>query len=165
MTVPECRESKNPNHVRCFDKNSLMPEVLNEKWDLIKLICTQNFNKHVKFGLSFVKVHTPDAIATSVSRSPIASVAKSPKVTKSCDEVLELPKNSVFSQFKMHGESSSDSDKESESSSSLFSKWKQSNSPQKSTANGQSRSCKLFVRFVFTVLVLVIFYLNFEHFH
>lgn len=145
MTVPECRESQNPNRVRCFDKKSLMPEALNEKWDLIKVTCTQSFNKHVKFGLSFIKVHTPDAITTSAAASPLAAVAQSPKQKKSCDEVLELPKNNVFSQFKMHSDNSSDSDKESEQSSSLFSKWKQSNSPQKPSANGQSRSCKFMI--------------------
>lgn len=146
MTVPECRESKNPNHVRCFDKDALMPDVRDEKWDLIKVTCTQNFNKHVQFGLSFIEVHAPDTISTSASASPLANVAKSPKAKKICDETLELPKNSVFAQFKMRSDSS-DSDKESEQSSSLFSKWKQTkDSPQKSSANGQSVSCKLFMK-------------------
>lgn len=149
MTVPECRESKNPNHVRCFDKCSLMPDVLNEKWDLIKVTCTQKFNKQVKFGLSFVKVHTPDAISTPASASLLASVAQSPKPNTSSDEILELPKNNVFAQFKMHSGNSSDSDKEDQSASSLFSKWKQSNdSPQKSPANGQRHSCKLFMKVI-----------------
>lgn len=149
MTVPECRESKNPNHVRCFDKNSLMPHVLNEKWDLIKVTCTQRFNKQVKYGLSFIKVHSADAVSTSASASPLVPVAQSPKQNTSCDEILELPKNNVFSQFIMHSENSSDSDKDEQAASSLFSKWKQSNdSPQKSPANGQRHSCKLFIKII-----------------
>lgn len=146
MTVPECRESKNPNHVRCFDKGSLMPEVLDEKWDLIKVTCQQSFNKNVQFGLSFIKIYAPDAISTASSASPLASVAKSPKEKKSCDETFDLSKNSVFAQFKMRSDSS-DSDKESDQSSSLFSKWKKTkDSPQKSSSNGQSLSCKLFIQ-------------------
>lgn len=149
MSLPESRVSENPNRVRCFGKDSLMPEVLDEKWDLIKVTCTQ-VHKHAQFGLSFIKVSTPDAISTSTaaaaSASPLATVVKSPKDKKSCDDALELPKNSVFAQFKIRSDSS-DSDKESEQSTSLFSKWKQEkNSPQKASTNGQSStSCKLFI--------------------
>lgn len=143
MTPPESRNLDSPNRVRCFSKDALMPEVLNEKWESIKVTCTQTFNKHVKYGLSFVKVHTPDAISTSTSSSPFQNVAKSPKEKKSCDETLDLPINNVFSQFKMRSDSS-DSDKESEQSSSLFSKWKkEKDSPQKTPVNGQRLSCKL----------------------
>lgn len=142
MTMPESRVLENPNRVRCFRKDDLMPDVSNEKWDLIKITCTQHFNKHVQYGVSFVKVHTADAMSTSATASPVVSVAKSPKEKKGCDEALELPKNSVFAQFKMRSDSS-DSDKEAEQSSSLFSKWKhERNSPQKPSANRQSLSCK-----------------------
>lgn len=154
MSLPESRVSENPNRVRCFGKDSLMPDVLDEKWDLIKVTCTQ-VHKHVQFGLSFIKVSIPDAnsmctaTAAAASASPLATDAKSPKEKKTCDDALELPKNSVFAKFKMRSDSS-DSDKESEQSSSLFSKWKQEkNSPQKASANGQSStSCKLFI-FIF----------------
>lgn len=143
MTMPESRVLENPNRVRCFTKDELMPDVLNEKWDLIRVTCIQNFNKHVQYGLSFIKVHTSDAISTLASSSPLQTVAKS---SKGCDETLELPKNSVFSQFKIRSDSS-DSDKEAEqSSSSLFSKWKQEkNSPPKASTNGQRLSCKFFL--------------------
>lgn len=28
-----------------------------EKWDRIKIVCTQPFNRHVQYGLSFVTLH------------------------------------------------------------------------------------------------------------
>lgn len=159
MSLPESRVSENPNRVRCFGKDSFMPDVLNEKWDLIKVTCTQ-VHKHAQFGLSFIKVSIPDPIssstATAASAPPLATVTKSPKVKKTCDDALELPKNSVFAKFKMHGDSS-DSDKESEQSSSLFSKWKQEkDSPQKASVNGQSTtSCTLLK--IYTKLIRFIF--------
>lgn len=132
MTLPESRVSENPNRVRCFNKESFMPDVLDEKWDLVKVACTQTGNKHAQFGLSFIKISTPDVIPTTQ------------KQKKSSDDTLTLPKNSVFSQFRVRSDSS-DSDKESQNSSSLFSKWKkEKDSPQKEPANGQS--CKLLIR-------------------
>lgn len=140
MTIIESRVSECPNRVRCFGKDALMPDVADEKWDLVKVTCTQGFKKHVQFGLSFIKIHTPDAVpASSVSASSISipnqTVTRSPKEKKSCDEALGLPKTSVFAKFRMRLDSS-DSDKESESSTTLFSKWKQNkDSPIKETSN------------------------------
>lgn len=149
MTVPDCRNSESPNRVRCFAKDALMPDVLDETWDLIKITCKQTFNRHVQYGLSFVKVYTHDAIP-SASASPMSAVCvASPKQQKSCDEILGLPKDSVFSRFKIRSDSS-DSDKESEASSSLFSKWKQERDSPKKASNGQSLSGKLMR--IFTVL-------------
>lgn len=145
MTVPDARVSENPNRVRCFRKDALMPDVLDEKWELIKVTCTQAFNKHVKYGLSFIKVHTPDASPTPSSPLPVSSALQttvaSPKEKKSCDESLGLPKNNVFAQFKIRGDSS-DSDKETDSS--LFSKWKQEKESPKKASSDHNISCKLF---------------------
>lgn len=145
MTITESRVCENPNRVRCFRKQALMPDVSDEKWDLVKVTCTQGFNKHVKFGLSFIKVYTSDATISSTSSTSVAVSAptqaktvSSPKEQKCCDERLGLPKNSVFAQFRMRGDSS-DSDKE-ETSSSLFSKWKQR---KESPIKISNISCKL----------------------
>lgn len=136
MTVVECRVSENPNRVRCFAKDALMPDVVNEKWEFVKVTCTQGFNKRVQYGISFIRIHTVDAVAgpslspAIVNQSP---VAKSPKEKKNCDEALGLPKNSVFAKFRMRNDSS-DSDKETAETSSLFSKWKEEKvSPKKET--------------------------------
>lgn len=122
MTVTESRVSENPNRVRCFQKDALDAELLKEKWDLVKVNCIQNFNQQVKFGLSFVTIHTSDAAPTSTVASPSvrSSIVSSPKEKKSCDEALSLPKTSVSAKFKMRG-NLTDSDN-SDKSVSLFSK-------------------------------------------
>lgn len=118
MSPLESRNSENINRVRCFYKDALMPDVRDDKWDLVKVTCTQPYNKRVQYGLCFVKIHTPD-------ESNVAhSIDEKPKLNTSCEEVLDLPKENVFSQFKFR-EESPESDKETNASSSLFAKWKQ----------------------------------------
>lgn len=102
MTTMDSKNSTNTNRVRFFTKNVLIEPVCNESYDLIKIVCTQPFNKHVKFGLSFVKLHTPVDLDSEDNEKP----------KKEC---MQLGK------FRMREDSDSDS-----SSSNLFSKWKKS---------------------------------------
>lgn len=60
MTPAESRQSQNVNKVRMFSKNDLSKPECEEKWDRIKIVCTQPFNKHVQFGLNFVNFHSSD---------------------------------------------------------------------------------------------------------
>lgn len=146
MTVVDSRNSDSPNRVRCFTKDALMPDVADEKWELVKVTCTQGFNKHVLFGLSFITIHTPDAVAPP--SSPNVTVTASPKEKKSCDEVLGLPKNSAFAKFRMRLDSSdSNSDKEADTSSSLFSKWKKEKDSPTKDSNAHNVSGK-FVQWI-----------------
>lgn len=119
----ESRNSTTTNRVRCFAKNALISPVCDEKWDLIKILCTQPFNKHVQYGVSFVKVHAvDDSASTSKTVETKQTEVKSTEKPK-LDTSLGLSTSNVFAQFKFR-EDSSDSDKE--TSSTLFSKWKQS---------------------------------------
>lgn len=124
MTPLEGRSSENKNRVRCFGKNDLMPDVRDEKWDLVKLVCTQPFSKYVQYGLSLVKIYTNEPMPVEPTHTLTETKTDSPKAKVNCQEVLKLPENNVFSQFRFR-QDSSDSDKEIETSSSLFSKWKQ----------------------------------------
>lgn len=67
MTPIESRQSQNVNKVRMFTKDQLSKPECDEKWDRVKIYCTQPFNKHVQYGLSFVNIHTSDSkpVATS----------------------------------------------------------------------------------------------------
>lgn len=107
MTPLESRNSDQINRVRCFSRDALVQEVVEAqcKWDLVKIICTQAFNKHVQYGLSFVKLHSPD--------------------TKDSNDVVSSVPHKLFGNFKIR-EDSPDSD--SESSQSLFSRWNLSRS-------------------------------------
>lgn len=121
MTPLESRDSTVPNRVRCFKADVLLKPACDEKWDFLKMLCTQPFNKHVQYGISFIKVHC----AAEMKEISVKEKTK-------CETLLDLPANNVFAQFKLRDESSSDSD-----NTSLFSKWKQDNSPEKNQSSGK----------------------------
>lgn len=121
MTPPESKNSTNTNRVRCFSKDALVQSVIDEKWDLIKIICTQPFNKHVQYGLSFIKIY----VATSETKEEKKSLIPQQFVTTSSFQ----SSSSSFDKFKNFGvfklrEDSPDS--ESENGTILFQRWKQS---------------------------------------
>lgn len=113
MTAMESRNSTSTNRVKCFAKAALDATVCEQKWDLIKVVCSQTFNKHVQYGLSFVKVHCVD------------DGGNKPAEKANCETLLNLPVKNVFAQFKIR-ESTPDSDEDAGGSSTLFQKWKQS---------------------------------------
>lgn len=129
MSPLEGRSSENKNRVRCFKKDDLLPDVRDDKWDLVKMVCTQPFNKHAQYGLGFVKIYTAQATSTEPPSTQI-NCDSSPKVKLSCQDVLKLPENNVFSQFRFRQDSTDSS--ETETASSLFSKWKQRNTDDSS---------------------------------
>ncbi|XP_034474692.1 DNA repair protein XRCC1 [Drosophila innubila] len=110
MTPIESKNSSNVNRVRCFSSDALSITTLPDKWKLVKIVCTQPFNKHVQYGLSFIKMH--------VSSSTAAAKAK-PLVP---DKFKLAP---LVSQFKLR-EESPDSDPDGKGSSALFQRWKAS---------------------------------------
>ncbi|XP_060573725.1 DNA repair protein XRCC1-like [Ruditapes philippinarum] len=59
MTPLEARNGTNRNSVRMFDARKLSAAVSSQKWDRVKIVCTQPFNKTSTFGLSFIKFHSP----------------------------------------------------------------------------------------------------------
>ncbi|TRY64373.1 hypothetical protein TCAL_07946 [Tigriopus californicus] len=58
MSPLESRNEQNQNRVRMFGKETLNQELIKEKWDRVKIVCSQPFNKHVKYGVSFVTLKT-----------------------------------------------------------------------------------------------------------
>ncbi|XP_046664912.1 DNA repair protein XRCC1 [Homalodisca vitripennis] len=58
MTLKEAKDGTNTNSVRFFKNTDLSKPTANEKWDRVKIVCTQPFNKHVQYGLAFVVVHS-----------------------------------------------------------------------------------------------------------
>ncbi|XP_060530345.1 DNA repair protein XRCC1 [Cylas formicarius] len=57
MTPLESRQSQNINKVRMFKTEDFSDPERNEKWDRVKIVCTQPFNRHVQYGLSFVRFY------------------------------------------------------------------------------------------------------------
>ncbi|XP_023338703.1 DNA repair protein XRCC1 isoform X2 [Eurytemora carolleeae] len=63
MSPEESRTESNTTRVRMFARDKLNQAVVTEKWNIIKVICTQPFNKHTQYGISFIAV-------TGVSDAP-----------------------------------------------------------------------------------------------
>uniref|UniRef100_A0A6B2E738 Putative dna repair protein xrcc1 isoform x1 n=1 Tax=Phlebotomus kandelakii TaxID=1109342 RepID=A0A6B2E738_9DIPT len=97
MTPAECRALENINRVRCFNKTSLVEEVAKEKWDFVKIVCSQPFNVHTQYGLSFITVYSPE------------------------DKEEVSGNSSTIGRFTLREESPETDDR-----GSLFNKWKQS---------------------------------------
>ncbi|XP_064554886.1 DNA repair protein XRCC1 [Drosophila montana] len=115
MTPIESKNSGNTNRVRCFNSEALIPTTLLEKWKLVKIVCTQPFNKHVQYGLSFVKVHVAAAAAAV---KPKSLVPDKFKLTPSTGKGL-----AALGQFKLR-EESPDSEPDGKAALSLFQRWK-----------------------------------------
>lgn len=60
MSPIESRNETNLQRVRMFRLQDLNKVTLTEKWDRIRVVCTQPFNKQLKYGLSFVTVHSEE---------------------------------------------------------------------------------------------------------
>lgn len=61
MSPLDSREGKNMNTVKSFSNNLLSKPIAEQKWDLVKIQACQPFNRHVQYGLTFVKfVVAPD---------------------------------------------------------------------------------------------------------
>ncbi|KAK3084243.1 hypothetical protein FSP39_010617 [Pinctada imbricata] len=59
MNPLESRNGTNRNAVRMFGPDKLTKSVASEKWDRVKIVCTQPFNKSSSYGLSFITLHAP----------------------------------------------------------------------------------------------------------
>uniref|UniRef100_A0A3Q2P428 DNA repair protein XRCC1 n=1 Tax=Fundulus heteroclitus TaxID=8078 RepID=A0A3Q2P428_FUNHE len=59
MSPTESRNGTNTNRVRFFGPNQLQKSTSQEKWDRVKIVCTQPYSKNIAYGLTFVKFHSP----------------------------------------------------------------------------------------------------------
>nr|XP_033497277.1 DNA repair protein XRCC1 [Epinephelus lanceolatus] len=59
MSPTESRNGTNMNRVRFFGPNQLQKSTAQEKWDRVKIVCSQPYSKNIAYGLAFVKFHSP----------------------------------------------------------------------------------------------------------
>lgn len=64
--------------VRMFTADQLCAPEREEKWDRVKIVCTQPFNRHVQYGLAFVTLHTSQSEAQSAQTGTIGKFAIRP---------------------------------------------------------------------------------------
>ena len=101
MSVNEARVGDNAARVRMFTLDKLAAEVAREKWDLVKIIATQPFNKHSKYGVSFISLTGPPKI------QPTTSVSKLGAFKLMDDKVDSIAVGSFFARKKEDKENSS----------------------------------------------------------
>ena len=53
-----------------FTSDKLNAEIAKEKWDTVKALCTQPFNKSLKFGLSFISIHSMEEKLPTLPSTP-----------------------------------------------------------------------------------------------
>ncbi|XP_071376435.1 DNA repair protein XRCC1 isoform X2 [Centroberyx affinis] len=75
MSPTESRNGTNTNRVRFFGPNQLQKSTAQEKWDRVKIVCSQPYSKNIAYGVAFLKFHSPP----DKSDPPAAT---SPKLTK-----------------------------------------------------------------------------------
>lgn len=110
MSPKESSKAELANRVRCFAKNGLVESIAAQKWDLIQVFCIQPYNRHVQYGISFIKINA------------VAEATKEPKALVPAAFLNASNSSSPFAKFKLREESP---DSEIETSSSLFARWKQ----------------------------------------
>ncbi|XP_058232715.1 DNA repair protein XRCC1 isoform X2 [Hemibagrus wyckioides] len=74
MSPSESRGNVNLNRVRFFGPQQLVKSSSQEKWDRVKIVCTQPYNKSIAYGVAFIKFHSPP--------DNNAPAATPPKLTK-----------------------------------------------------------------------------------
>lgn len=60
MTPMDAMNMTNCNRVRMFTADDLSAAASQEKWDRVKIVCTQPFNKNIPYGLTFVAFSSKD---------------------------------------------------------------------------------------------------------
>lgn len=127
MTIVEAKNATNPHRVRCFTHNVLVESVAKQPWDLVKIFCTQPFNNKLKYGLSFVTLHTPEELKSDGSPVKQLEVAQKPSL-----DIVDDKKNK-FGKFSLRQDSDSDDDKKKAKKVELtspFDRWKRSKGSQ-----------------------------------
>lgn len=59
MSPTESRNGTNLSRVRFFGPNQLQKSTAQEKWDRVKIVCSQPYSKNIAYGLAFIKFHSP----------------------------------------------------------------------------------------------------------
>ncbi|GBP58963.1 DNA repair protein XRCC1 [Eumeta japonica] len=115
ITPSEARKNDDVEKVRSFDYSQLASDTKNLSWDRVRIVCSQPYNKHCKYGLSFIHIFEPEGESSSVSQSLAATTPTPipPRLldldTKSSDEEDNFKPGELFAKYRAktkEGESS-----------------------------------------------------------
>ncbi|KAL5277157.1 XRCC1 family protein [Megaselia abdita] len=128
MNPLESKSSSNPNRVRCFDTAALVKPIASEKWDLVKVLCTQPFNKHVQYGISFIKLKIAEEDKPKVKKPLVPEKF----LSQMKPSLSDGPSKLFAGKFKLREDSP---DSESDTAMGLFNRWKlKKTNPEPTTA-------------------------------
>ncbi|XP_013394562.1 DNA repair protein XRCC1 [Lingula anatina] len=99
----ESRNGTNMNRVRIFTADKLSKAVVEQKWDRVKVVCTQPFNKNIPYGLSFIKFHSPPD-KTSQNATNEGGLKLGAFSLKTTDEDQSVSTGSLFASRKQEPE-------------------------------------------------------------
>lgn len=99
MSPMDCRQNTNLNRVRMFGSDKLSQALAKQKWDRIKVVCTQPFNRSIQYGLAFITLHSPGDPDAKGSPSPNAPLG-SFRVQEEEEEETDLAVGSWFAKQK-----------------------------------------------------------------
>ncbi|KAJ2951853.1 hypothetical protein O0L34_g14023 [Tuta absoluta] len=57
------------DRVRSFNIEQLAEDVRGKRWDRVRVVCSQPYNKHCKYGLSFIHIFSPEGDAPNATAS------------------------------------------------------------------------------------------------
>uniref|UniRef100_A0A8C5S1V3 DNA-repair protein Xrcc1 N-terminal domain-containing protein n=1 Tax=Laticauda laticaudata TaxID=8630 RepID=A0A8C5S1V3_LATLA len=60
MVPADAKWDRNRSGVRMFKEGDLLASALAEKWDRVRLTCSQPFHRQAQFGLAFIRIRSPE---------------------------------------------------------------------------------------------------------
>ncbi|KAM4651751.1 DNA repair protein XRCC1 isoform 2-T2 [Discoglossus pictus] len=76
MSPSESKGESNLNRMRMFGPDKLVKSAAEKKWDRVKVVCSQPYNKNLIFGLSVIRFNSPP------DKDDPSTTVTSPKLTK-----------------------------------------------------------------------------------
>ncbi|XP_070572066.1 uncharacterized protein [Ptychodera flava] len=83
MNIMDCKLGKNKHNVKMLNKDHLSVDATTEEWDRVRVICRQPYRKDCQFGLSFLRLRTPEESKDTDVGSPVTTKVSSPSVMRS----------------------------------------------------------------------------------
>ncbi|KAL0828796.1 hypothetical protein ABMA28_003709 [Loxostege sticticalis] len=91
LTPAESRKNTGAERVRSFSAEQLSA-ARDQRWDRVRVVCSQPYNKHCKYGLNFVHISEPEgstsATAPAATAAPVPAAAPAPAIAPAVSALL-----------------------------------------------------------------------------
>ncbi|XP_069496969.1 DNA repair protein XRCC1 [Ambystoma mexicanum] len=96
MSPSESKNGSNLNRVRMFGPDKLVKGTAEKKWDRVKIVCTQPYNKNLTYGLCFIRFHSPPDPDDAQPATPSMKVTKLGQFKVKEEETSSLQPGALF---------------------------------------------------------------------